>query len=204
MPQNSYRSSQHLWGRRIQQGLRSVGIRVLPFFMVRENENPGAEIPLPDNCEFREYFAGDIDLLTRSRGDHVEEGAYRERFDTGVLCFGLQSEDRVMAVIWCNPNKITGLLYPCDLDEETVYLFDAYSHPDFRGNNLAPALRQRIYGELSNRGIRSFCSITEYFNSQARRFKEKLGARNEWLGAWIGFRNRGRSFVIWRYRQKGG
>ena len=83
--------------------------------------------------------------------------------------------------MWCDPNEFN---YPPNyrkLDDDEVYLFAAFSNPDYRGQGLAPLMRSAGYAALRNRGKSRFYSYTEFFNTPARRFKEQLGERNELL-----------------------
>ncbi len=186
-------------GRRIQRLLRRLSIHFIPFLMVRENERDMKAMPLPTGFAFRKYDAGDNLLLLRSRGREESNRTYLKRFEQGNCCYGLELEGRVVAVIWCDFDAITGLLYQKPLEPYSVYFFDVFSHPEYRGQNLAPALRQRVYAELEKDGIRHYRSITEYFNTPARRFKEKLGASNEWLGVYLRLFGRRGRFIVWRY-----
>jgi hypothetical protein len=60
----------------------------------------------------------------------------------------------------------------------------------YRGRNLAPFLRYAVYEHLNRSGHTKLYSITEYFNTPAVKFKEKLGARQLKLGLCVRFFNR--------------
>ena len=182
-----------------QRVLLRIGVRVYPYLMVRENERAVEPIPLPTGFAFRQYFLEDSALLARSRNKSEDDPSYLNRFRRGQLCFGLEHNGLVAAVLWCDAKEISGLLYEEALPKGAVYFFDAHSNPTYRGQSLAPALRQRTYQALEDLGYSRFLSISEYFNTPARRFKEKLGARNEWLGLYLGMGNLGRSFVLRRF-----
>jgi len=171
--------------RRLIHVLKKAGVNIEPFLTVREGENSVAPADIPD--QFRLGFLGaeDLDELAS-----LEPGSNRDEIERwlqeGVLCFGVRDETRLIAKMWCDPNEFN---YPPNyrkLEDDEVYLFAAYSDPDYRGQGLAPLMRSAGYAALRDKGKSRFYSYTEYFNTPARRFKEKLGARNEMLRLHIG------------------
>jgi hypothetical protein len=73
----------------------------------------------------------------------------------GKLCFGIRDKGRLIAKMWCD--------------------FDESYHPT-HPHKLAAG-----YTALRGMGRSRFYSYSRYFNSAARRFKAKLGAREEGL-----------------------
>jgi len=109
----------------------------------------------------------------------------RTWLDEGKKCFAAWDGPRLVANMWCDFEEFN---YPPNyrrLNDDEVYLFAAFSHPDYRGQNLAPNMRLHCYDTLQELGRHSFLSYTDYFNVAARRFKEKLGARNEMLRLYV-------------------
>ena len=103
-------------------------------------------------------------------------------------------------MMWCDLEKFDVETFHRRLGDREVYLFGAYTDPDYRGQNLAPFLRVKCYGALRAIGRNSFFSITEYFNTAARRYKEKLGAVNESLHLQVGiFGSFSRTLTLRRY-----
>jgi len=97
--------------------------------------------------------------------------------DERCLCFGLKLKGEIAAYMWCNIHRCHSRLTQFPLKEDEAYLCSAVTLKAYRGRNLAPLLRYELYRYLNELGRTSFYSITEYFNTPAWKFKEKLGAR---------------------------
>ena len=67
-------------------------------------------------------------------------------------------------------------------------MFDAYTVPAYRGKGLAPLMRYRSYQELYNLDKHKLLSFSDYYNTPAIRFKEKLKAKPLELRLAVGFR----------------
>jgi hypothetical protein len=101
------------------------------------------------------------------------------------LCFGLRIKGEIAAYMWCNLNRCHSRYTRFSLRQNEAYLCSAVTLKAYRGRNLAPSLRYELYKYLNGLGRTSFYSITEFFNTPARNFKEKLGARPLRLGLHI-------------------
>jgi len=179
--------------------LRWIGIRMEIFLVVREGETSVDVAELPDTFK--------VALLTvEDAGDLVQldPGADRQQvtawFREGKLCYGIWDQSRLIAKMWCDLDEFN---YPPNfrrLADNEVYLFAAFADPDYRGQRLAPLLRAAGYSSLREMGRRRFYSYTEYFNTAARRFKVKLGARDEALRMHLGlFGTWSKTFTLKRY-----
>lgn len=183
-----------LW-RRVLLGtlarLRCIGVTLHPFLTVREGEGEAAPGDPPETFRFGFLTEADIDELLRLEPG-AEAGQIRQWFREGKLCFGVKDGPALIAKMWCD---LEAFHYPPNyraLEPDEVYLYAAYADPACRGRNLAPLMRSRGYAALRQSGRRRFYSYTDYFNKPARRFKEKLGARNESLRLYIDL------FGLWR------
>jgi hypothetical protein len=110
--------------------------------------------------------------------------------DERCLCFGLKVKGEMAAFMWCNLHRCHSRITRFPLKEDEAYLCSAVTFTAYRGKNLAPLLRYELYRYLNQIGRTNFYSITEYFNTPARKFKEKLGARQLRLGLHIRLFNR--------------
>ena len=97
--------------------------------------------------------------------------------DEHCLCMGLKLEGEIAAYMWCNLNRCHSRQIKFHLKADEAYLCSADTFKAYRGKNLAPLLRYEFYKYLNQMGRTSFYSITEFFNTPAQKFKEKLGAR---------------------------
>lgn len=160
--------------------MRWIGIRIHPFLTVREGETPVNLDQTHDAFSFGFLTAADIEELVR-----FEPGPGRDRFlklfREGKLCYGVRDGSPVVAKMWCDLKEFNFAPNYRKLADDEVYIFGAYVHPDYRGENLAPVMRAACYASLRKMGRTRFYSFTDYFNSAARRFKAKLGARDEAL-----------------------
>lgn len=180
--------SRHLPARIVQglfRRLKKIGVTIELFITVREGEDSGATVVIPD--QFRPDFLGAENIDELLRLDRTSE---RQELETwlqkGILCFGVWDQSRLVAKMWCDPNEYNFPPNYRELDADEVYLFAAFSDPGCRGQGLAPLMRSAGYAALRVKGKNRFYSYTDFFNTPARRFKEKLGARNEHLRLHIG------------------
>ena len=93
--------------------------------------------------------------------------------------------------MWCDLDEFYHPTRDEKLERDQAYLLVAYVDPDYRGQGLAPQMRAAGYDALRELGRHRFYSYSRFFNAAARRFKEKLGAREEglrihfrWFGRW--------------------
>ena len=121
--------------------------------------------------------------------------------DERCLCFGLKLKGEIAAYMWCNLHRCHSRIAKFPLKEDEAYLCSAVTLKAYRGRNLAPLLRYELYRYLNQIGRTNFYSITEYFNTPARKFKEKLGARQLRLSLHIRLGSRyQRNMTLKKYR----
>lgn len=169
---------------------RRLGVSIDLIVLEREGTGPVAFDPPDKNFSFRFLGPEDVDDLMQLEPG-TERGSLETLLGDGKLCFGVWDDARLVAKMWCDPHELYHPVRPKQLDAEEVYLQLAYVDPDYRGQNLAPLMRIRGYAALGEMGITKFYSYSMYVNTQARRFKAKLGARSEclivfvrWFGRW--------------------
>ena len=183
--------------------LRWIGISVQPFLVVREGD--GDFEPPGTRADLRYSFLTEADLpaLVELQPDTSPE-VVRRWLDEGKLCFGVWHDDRLIAKMWCD---LEAFSFPPNyrrLAADEAYLFAAYADPESRGLNVAPVMRSRGYDALRDLGRQRFCSYTDYFNTPARRFKAKLGAREESLRVHVRLFGRiQRTWTLRRYAASG-
>jgi GNAT superfamily N-acetyltransferase len=168
----------------ILRRLATVGIVLEPFLVVRED--PDASGLSTDAMQFKYGFIQPehVETLIQSKLITSREDAYRH-FNEGSRCFVAWDGDRIAAKMWCDFEIFRFKGCPRPLNDDEIYLYGAFAHPDYRGLGLAPATRQRCYQALRELGRSRLYSFTDYYNLSARRFKEKLGARNESLHLFV-------------------
>ena len=159
--------------------LAQIGVCAYPYFLVRE-------LPLkrPELAEGAEgldsRFLEPAELIDVSKIPQRPQDLVRleGRLRNGG-CFGIFEAGKLAAYSWYSskriPTAIGGHLL-CELPGNTLYLYDAYVRPEFRGRQIAGLMRHQLHQALAMQGATSFISITLAFNKSSRRFKSKLGA----------------------------
>lgn len=177
--------------------MRRIGIRILPLLLVRED----IKISGMESGPFHLGFEGpeSIDeILPMEPGSSRTE--ISQWFKEGKLCYGVRDGDRLIGKMWCDTE---GYHYPFDdrpLETGGVYLFAAWVLDEYRGQNVAVLMRSRCCEALKELGFTRFYSRTFYFNRPARRFKEKLGCKNESLELHVNlFGKWARTWTLKRY-----
>lgn len=164
----------------ILRRLRRIGLHVEPFLVVCE----GDELADLDSSQVDYHFGflteADIDELVRLE-PKLARDRLREWFREGKLCFGVKDGSRVIAKMWCDTQAFNFPPNFRELAADEVYLYAAHVDPAYRGHDLAPMMRAACCDALKKMGRTKFLSYTDYYNYPARRFKAKLGARDESL-----------------------
>lgn len=169
--------------------LRWIGINIDLLIIVREGGIPVENAQPRSDYVFDALTPADVDQLIQLEPG-TEPEKLRKWFQEGKLCFGLRDNSRLIAKMWCDFDEFYHPTKPYKLASDEVYLLQAYVDPDYRGQGLATVMRAESYASLREMGRSKFLSYSRYFNSAARRFKAKLGAREE--GLTIHFRLFGR------------
>jgi Acetyltransferase (GNAT) family len=183
--------------------LQRLGLRFEPYYLEREGLFEG-EIPSLETG-FEEYQPGFLSpeearAVSGLEERKIEDEKVLEWLKTGLKCFGVRYKGEVVSYVWCNFRECHYYLNPFPLKENEAYLFNSYTIRAHRGKNIAPYTRYRLYKELARTGRTNLYSITTYFNTSSRRFKEKLNARPAGLYFYVGlFKKWGRNFQIAKF-----
>ena len=167
------------------QGIYDLSKIIIEFsllYLVREgiSEEDGQNIkPKLDPCEVDFLKPSEMKIISSSLEVSETENVLLKRLSEGQLCIGIKHHNDIAAYMWCNLRECTYIRY--NLGEDEVYLWDARTISSYRGKSLAPYLRVELYRHLRQMGRTKFISLTNYFNTPAIRFKEKLNAKPEKL-----------------------
>jgi RimJ/RimL family protein N-acetyltransferase len=162
------------------RALSWVGIKIDLLVIVREGETPIDTSHSPDEYDYSFVSATDVEELYQLDPES-DRKKLATLFQDGKVCFGIRDNGRLIAKMWCDLDEFYHPTHPHKLAADEAYLFLAYVDPDYRGQGLAPKMRAAGYAALREMGRSKFFSYSRYFNSAARRFKTKLGAREEGL-----------------------
>jgi hypothetical protein len=168
----------------LQDRLTSLHISIRPFYLVKEGPfYSDKNIIKPRIEECSTGFLTDEELLGLCKHPESELSLEKlhKRIRENSRCFAVKHNGEIAGYMWfnlfcCESSYLSFALHP-----DEAYLFDAKIFNAFRGKNLAPFLRDQIYSHLNNQGKTKYLSITDAFNTPAKRFKLKLGAKNQKL-----------------------
>lgn len=157
-----------------------LGIRIAPCYLFQEIISPKITPKRPSGFEDYEIsFLGleEMKQMALIPGRKFSEEFLVKRLKDGQKCIGLKKDDELAVFSWCNLKGISVKWNLSPLKKDEAYLFDAYTLLDYRGKGLAPFLRFQLYKEMQKLGRTKLYSYTDYFNTSAVRFKQKLNAK---------------------------
>lgn len=168
------------WPQTLLGGLNTVGILIQPYDLflegLRKGPIPAYETP-PGGFHIEILHSADMKTIASMPDRNIPEARLLERLERGNECLGVFLGNELAAFTWCNLDNCTFPGDPFPLGPEEAYLFDAHTSHVHRGKGLAPLARYQIYRRLERTGRSRFYSVSDRFNKQARRFKQKLNAQ---------------------------
>lgn len=188
----------------LRDQLIKMGVEITPFYWMKEGISTDYQLPFDagfDEFEFSFFDADDIEKICElPERAFVSKEHVRKIFAKGTKCYGAKYKGEIAGFTWFDLDECFSRLYKTPMKKNEAYLFDVYVLNAFRGKNLAPLLRYKIYAILRDMGVDSFYSITEAFNTPSIRIKEKLNARFVFLGLYVRlFRKRRKTWILKRY-----
>ena len=154
------------------------------FYLVREglSDEDGLNVkPKIDPCDVGFLKPSEIKDISANPEVPETEETLLKRISEGWLCIGIKHHDEIAAYMWCNLRECRSPYLGFYLREDEACLMDARTFSSYRGKNLAPYLRVKLYKHLRQMGRIKFISITQYFNTSSLRFKKKLNAKPQKL-----------------------
>ena len=154
------------------------------FYLVREglSDRDGLNVkPKIDPCDVDFLKPSEIRAISANPEVPETEDTLLKRLSADWLCIGIKHHDEIAAYMWCNLQVCLSEHISFYLKEDEACLLDARTFSSYRGKNLAPFLRVKLYRHLRQMGRTKFISITQYFNTPSLRFKKKLNAKPQKL-----------------------
>lgn len=184
--------------------LAKLGIEITPFYWVKEMipdkipEFFGIDL---NDFEFSFFSLEDIKAICRLKErSFMAEEHLTKMLLKGKKCYGAKYKGEIAGFTWFDLEESCTKFYPTPMKSNEAYLFDMYVLKAFRGKNLAPIMRYKIYNILKKQGRDTCYSVTETFNTPSNNFKKKLNAKNMFLGLYINlFRKYRRRWILKRY-----
>ncbi len=177
----------------LHDGLIKIGIHLSLFYWVEEGLHLQSS-----PFEFNEFSDYTVELLKEDELNiiaDIPEKPYKIEFLTkrikeGSGCLLFKKKNKVVGYTWFNLSRCSTFFYDRHLNENEAYLFDAYVLMDFRGKKIAPFVRYQCYKELHKLNKTVLYSISDFFNNQSIKFKEKLNAKFLFLMLYINLFNK--------------
>jgi GNAT superfamily N-acetyltransferase len=134
--------------------------------------------------------AGDLPLLQTlvTRGKLQQ---FRERFDRGETCAIALRDGRAASYVWITPSdhRDSWLKVTVPVDDDACVGYDAYTHPDFRGQGLRKLLHldeRRRVAEMGRKRLVFW--LEKRVVDRATRSWETIGLRHERVGTIVSHR----------------
>jgi hypothetical protein len=183
--------------------LKKLKITVNPYVFFLEELSDDMTSPRIDD-EFDNYtvdFLGPEDMksIEGLPGRISTEAGLRNRLKEDKVGIGVKLAQKLVAFTWYDLKELNCKGIKCPLNKGEAYLFDAYTLLAFRGKGIAPFMRYRSYQELTKLGKHSLFSFSDFFNTPAIRFKEKLKAKPLELRLEVRFRGIHLDFRLKKY-----
>ncbi len=159
--------------------LTRIGIEFTPYYLFQERAN-FIEMPVIKGTveDYLVEFLGpdDMKIVGNTHPGFPEEKLLKF-LNTGQKCIGMKHKDEIVAFMWINFIECSYKSTIIHLKNNEAYLWFMYTMESYRGKNLAPYLRYKSYEILKDMGRDILYSFSDYFNSPAVKFKNKLNAK---------------------------
>jgi hypothetical protein len=174
--------------------LASFGLILYPYYVVREMPLQRPEYDT-NNCDFeaRILDESELSIVSEIPERPRDLSRIRARLEHGN-CFGVWVMGEFAAYSWYSSKDVpaaVGGAALCPCPSNTLYLYDAFVRPRFRGQQVAGFMRHKLHSALRSNGAQCCVSISLAFNKSTRRFKAKLGAEETELRFLIALKNSG-------------
>jgi hypothetical protein len=153
------------------------GLRIeLKYISLEGGVPPWKPIWDYDEYEFGFLKPEDVGAIIAKSERRLVKEKVLGRLHEGKRCFVLKHRNSIVSYVWCNFTTCHARGREFPLGGNEAYLFDSYTSRNYRGKDLAPFVRCRLYQELSKMGKTRYYSATSLFNSPSLNFKAKIGA----------------------------
>jgi L-amino acid N-acyltransferase YncA len=154
----------------------------------------------------RELRTTDADSFVTFR-EGPDAALFLERRESGQRCYAAFVGDRLASVSWVAMGSATLWAFTTDfsIDDDAIYIFDSYTHPDFRGRRLQASIFQAICREYNERGVRNAVTFVAATNSANLRSRARLGfvisgaVRRLRAGPWVWYFSSGKAPMLKRH-----
>lgn len=120
------------------------------------------------------------------------------RISAGHQCHASWYDKRIVDVAWCTTGRgpVPYLGREAILDEGDVFIFDSYTHPDYRGYNLFMAKFSHVFRFSQESGFLRNTGVVAFENTTSLTVLLRLGCEVAGLYSSLGI---GRSRIVWSH-----
>lgn len=141
------------------------------------------KMKLPGHVEMRLLEPGEVAAYLDARPEAIEEDI-RGRLADGQLCFAAWREGRLVGAVWGATGRAYIEYVDCEIELESdqVYVYNAFTRPDCRGQHIARERGLFVAQYLQKAGYRRLFGAVMPENKAALRAPNDVGARHVgWL-----------------------
>jgi hypothetical protein len=163
----------------IRNKLAQAGLVFTPYYLYQEVTGTCKVPEIKGNIsEYSIEFLNEEDMISLgSNARGYSEQEFLSWLRMGKKCLGLKYGGDVTAFMWIHLDLFDFEPINIPLKEDEVYLTDMYTLEPYRGKNFAPYLRYRSYEILQKMGRTTIFSVVEFFNTPAKKYKQKLNGK---------------------------
>ncbi len=164
-------------------------VQVIPYYIMEEvfiDQDGQSIIPGIEDFVITVLTHDDMAYLGNHEESSTTTEQYNQMMDNGCICVAAKHRGEIAAYSWADQYHLSFKGKTIALKQNEAYLFDARTYKAFRGKNLAPYVRYKLYKLLKKRGVDRFLSLTILSNTASMKFKQKLGAKPIELFLYIG------------------
>jgi len=183
------------------EGAKSIFFRLLGKLIYRRVlalecnfERQFTDISPKASVDIRKLGAEDTSAFVDFRSG-PDRSVFLARLEQGHACYAATYDDRIASVSWIALNSATLWLLNANfrLERDELYVYDSYTHPDFRGQRLQGQIFEFIRREFTAAGIRRAITFVVPENVANLKSRARLGfteigmVRRVRLGSWVHF-----------------
>jgi hypothetical protein len=184
---------------------RSLGLTIEPYIIYLEPLDDAASVA-NDGYSINVVSENDIDRIFDDFPDdrRIWKTTWLRRLEDDEVCLLLTDADGIAGFTWANIRYCTDPLGQklFKLEDTEAYLHDMVIARRARGQNMAGFLRMAMHQELQSRARTTAYSISRYFNTPAKRFKEKLNSVRIELRCGLVVGRKNADFRLRKYSQR--
>jgi hypothetical protein len=163
----------------VRNNLAKIGLDLMPYYWVKEATSPITPPKLRgEDTNFEISIFGETEInYIKDTIIGIEQKDLLADLKNGEICIGLKNSGEIAAYMFikCKPFTFRNRYF--NLMDTESYLHSMYTFESYRGKNIAPYLRYQSYKYLEKENIKTYYSVSEYFNKSTIRFKEKLNSK---------------------------